>query len=338
MHRPLLVTDDHELLDDVLGIAAELPLDLDVETGPERARGRFASAPIVLIGDAVAPACVRAGLPRRAGVLLLTRGRVADRVRVLAEAVGADHIVPIPDGAGLLLDRLAGLVDAQRGRILAVLGGRGGAGASILAAGLAVTAGGAGLRSLLVDADPLGGGVDLALGWDDAARLRLGDGLPGRGAVGVLSCDRAPAGTGLTSDAMAAALDIGSRARDLVVADLPRRLDDAAVLALRAADRVLLVVPAELRACVAASRVAATVAPHTDALHLVVRHPGPGGLRTRQIAQSLGLPVAGSLRAEPDLPRRIEAGDPPTGSGRGPLASLCRRILDDLGLATGVAA
>ncbi|UWP82955.1 CpaE-like family protein [Dactylosporangium fulvum] len=359
MHRPLLVTDDHELLDDVLNLAAALPLDLDVESGPESARSRYTSAPIVLIGEGSAAACAQARLPHRSDVFLLSHGsgrHGMDRLTLLADAVGADHIVQIPDGAGWLLDRfarLAGPAAEHRGRILAVLGGRGGAGASVLAAGLAVTAGNVGLRSLLVDADPLGGGVDLVLGWEDLAGLRwpglaettgvvdppaMVDALPSRGDVAVLSCDREAPGAGLPSDAMAAALDAGSRGRDLVVADLPRRLDDAAVLALRAADRVLLIVPAELRACVAAARVAATVTPHTDALHLVVRGPAPGRLRTRQIARSLGLPVAGTLRAEADLPRRLERGAPPAGTGRGPLAALCRRILGDLGLATGVAA
>lgn len=355
-HRPLLVTDDLDLLDDVLNLAAGVPLD--VESGPEPARARYPDAPIVLIGDAAAQACARARLPRRRGVVLLTRDHQMDRVTALAEAVGAEQIVRFPDGARWLMDLLATVAQrhavtvAARGRILAVLGGRGGAGASVLAAGLAITAGNVGLRSLLVDADPLGGGADLILGWEDVAGLRwpalaatsgavdppaLVSALPSRGDVAVLSCDRGQPG-GLSQDAMAAALDAGSRGRDLVVADLPRSLDDAAVLALRAADRVLLVVPAELRACVAAARVAATVTPHTDELQVVVRGPAPGRLRTRQIARSLGLPVAGTLRAEPDLPRRLEQGTPPAGNGRGPLAQLCRRIIGDLGLAGGVAA
>ncbi len=74
-------------------------------------------------------------------------------------------------------------------------GGRGGAGASVLAGGLAVTAARRGLRTLLIDADPLGGGVDLVLGWESLDGLRwpslsqasgrvqpaaLVDALPGR--------------------------------------------------------------------------------------------------------------------------------------------------------------
>ncbi|WP_432833919.1 septum site-determining protein Ssd [Dactylosporangium sp. CA-092794] len=358
MHRPLLVTDDPALLQEIVTLAAGLALDLDVVPGPEPARRRYPTAPLVLIGDEVAPACARARLPRRSGVLLVARSHGMARLTALAEAVGAGDVVRFPTGAGYLVGRLlnptapAALATAVRGRIVAVVGGRGGAGATVLAAGLAITAGRIGLRSLLVDADPLGGGVDLVLGWEDVSGLRwpalsatsgavdppaLVNALPSRGAVAVLSCG-GDAQVTLPHEAMATALDAGSRGRDLVVADLPRRLDEAAVLALQAADRVLLVVPAELRACAAAGRVAATLAPHTDAVQVVVRVPAPGRLRARHVARSLGLPVAGTLRAERGLPRRLERGAPPAARGRGPLAALCRRILGDVGLRRGAAA
>ena len=232
--------------------------------------------------------------------------------------------MPLPEGTELLLDRFAAAAEVaeqlatRAGQVVAVLGGRGGAGASVLAAGLAVTAAGSGLRTMLVDADPLGGGVDLAVGWD-AERADLT----------VLSCARAGL-AGLSADALRTALEDGRAHCDLVVADLPRRLDDAAVAALEAADRVFLVVPAELRACAAAARVAEAAALHTEALELVVRAPGPGRLRTREIARALDLPIAGTMRSEPGLSRALERGLPPAGTGRGPLAVLCRRLLDGL--------
>src|SRR5690606_39629001 len=89
--------------------------------------------------------------------------------------------------------------------VVAVLGGRGGAGASVLAAGLAVTAAQAGHRVLLVDGDPLGGGLDLVPGWEDddgvrwpelsdtSGRLAAGaliGALPRRGEPALLSFDR----------------------------------------------------------------------------------------------------------------------------------------------------
>src|SRR5262249_18514431 len=100
----------------------------------------------------------------------------------------------------------------------------------------------------------------------------------------------------------------------------------------RSADIALLVVPAELRACAAAARVAAAASAHTEALHLVVRGPAPRRVRTRGIARGLGPPGAGTPRAGPNPSRGRERGTPPAGSGRGPLASLCRRLIAELGL------
>ncbi len=145
----------------------------------------------------------------------------------------------------------------------------------------------------------------------------------------LLSWDRGDP-VAIPPEAMLAALDAGRRGRDVTVVDLPRRLDEAAVLALRSADRAYLVVPAELRACAAAARVAATAAPHCESLRLVVRQPGPGGLSVRDVAEALRLPVGGELRSEPRLSAALERGEPPAGGGRGPLAALCGRLIEEL--------
>ena len=230
------------------------------------------------------------------------------------------------------------------GRVVAVLGGRGGAGASVLAGGLAVTAARRGLRTLLVDADPLGGGVDLVLGWESLDGLRwpalsqasgevpapaLVEALPGRSDLVILSWDRGEPMT-VPPEAMLAALDAGRRGRDLTIVDLPRRLDESAMLALRAADQVYLVVPAELRACAAAARVAAVAGPHCAALSVVVRQPGPAGLAVKEVIAALRLPYAGTIRSEPRLRTAWERGEPPAASGHGSLATLCGKLLDDV--------
>jgi secretion/DNA translocation related CpaE-like protein len=268
----------------------------------------------------------------------------------------------LPAAESWVIDRLAesgaaGRSGAGPGKVLAVLGGRGGAGASVLAAALAVTGSRLKLRTLLIDADPLGGGLDLLLGWEERDGLRwpqlarasgrvepaaLVAALPGRGDLVVLSCAREDE-AGLTgyeladgepdrlpADAMAAALDAGRRGRDLVVIDLPRQLDPATALALRTADQVLLVVPAELRATAAAARIAASVRTHRSDLALVVRGPSPGRLPATEVARVLGLPLAGSVRSEPRLPAALERGETPTADGRGPLAGLCRRLIREL--------
>jgi secretion/DNA translocation related CpaE-like protein len=346
LSRPLAITADSDLLDELVRLAEAGAVALEVAPDPAAARPRYGSAPLVLVGLDAALACCRAQLPQRPGVLLVGRSDAGQPVPwELAEALGAAQIAMLPTAESWLLERFAQLGDRSgQGRVLAVIGGRGGAGASVLAAGLAVTAVRTGLRTLLVDADPLGGGIDLVLGWEKVKGLRwpalreasgrvnppaLVDALPRQGELVVLSWDRGEL-VGLPTDAMAAAVDAGRRGRDLVVVDLPRSLDDAAALALGAADRALLVVPAELRAAAAAARVAKVAAVHCAALALVVRGPAPGRLRPKAIAQSLGLPLAGTLRPEPSLAGGLERGVIPAGSGRGPLAALCRRLVDDL--------
>lgn len=173
--RPLLVTDDRTLLDDLLDIAARCGADLDVAPDLPAARTRYPQAPLVLVGLGAAQSCGGGGVPRRPGVVLISRDNAADPPWRAAELVGAEHVAILPAAGPWLADRI---IDAVRtgedvdGRIVTVMGGRGGAGASVVAAGLAVTGARAGLRALLVDADPLGGGVDLVLGWESIRGIR----------------------------------------------------------------------------------------------------------------------------------------------------------------------
>jgi secretion/DNA translocation related CpaE-like protein len=355
--RPLMVVDDSELLDELLRLAAVAAVQCDVAPDPASARARFATAPFVLVGVGLAQACARARLPRRPGVVLVSSDASGAPPWELAEILGAEHIAVLPAAEPWLVERFLDMVGDHtsgglpestlpRGRTVAVLGGRGGAGASVFAAALTVTAARQGFRALLVDGDPLGGGVDLVLGWESLAGPRwpalaracadvgpatpIGP-LPSRGDLTVLSWDR-DGGLTVPTEAMAAALDSGGEAHDLVVVDLPRRIDDACGLALGAADRALLLVPAELRACAAAARVAAAASVHTETLAVVVRGPAPGGLKAPEIARALDLPLAGWLRVEPKLAYALERGEPPAGTGKGPLAQLCQRILADLNL------
>ncbi|GIF05292.1 septum site-determining protein Ssd [Actinoplanes siamensis] len=343
--RPLLVTADTELLDDLLRLAAAAGREVDVAPDPAAARPRFLPAPLALIGADQAAACVRARLPRRSRVIVVARGAPGDQLWSVAEPLGADHVAVLPEAEPWLIEQLTGESRSPAvSRTVAVIGGRGGAGASILAAGLAAMAVQARHRTLLIDADPLGGGLDLVLGWERVSGLRwpglagaggrvdppaLLGALPHRGDLVLLSFDRDEL-AGVPAEAMAATLDAARRGRDVIVADLPRQLDDAAVLALQAADRTLLVVPAELRATASAARTLAQVRPHCEQVAAVVRGPAPGGLKPRDIAHTLGVPLAGSLRPEPAMCQALERGTAPTAGGKGPLADLCRRLIDEL--------
>jgi hypothetical protein len=129
---------------------------------------------------------------------------------------------------------------------------------------------------------------------------------------------------------MEAVLEAGRRSCELVVADLPRALDEASRIVLELASLVLLVVPAEVRAAAAATRVATQLAPLCRDLRLVVRGPAPSGLGADEIAGALGLPLVGFLRPEPGLDLALERGEPPARRNRSPLFALCERLVEEL--------
>jgi secretion/DNA translocation related CpaE-like protein len=344
-NRPLLVTADPELLDDVLRLGAAAGVDVDVAHDAVGARSGWSSAALVLVGDDQSMAMGRASMRRRAGVVLVGRGVDGD-IWKRAMGVGAEHVALLPEAEPWLIARMADAVDesAVRGLTISVVGGRGGAGASTLAAALAMTAMRGGRRVMLVDADPYGGGADLLFGGEHAAGLRWSDiagangriggeelraALPHVGELAVLSYDRGDP-LDLRADAMTSVLAAAARVCDLVVADLPRHFDAAADVVLEASDLVLLVVPAEVRAVAAAARIASSVIALADDVRVVVRAPAPGGLNAIDVATALRLPLAGHLKAEPNLGASLERGEAPAGQGRGPLATFCRELLASL--------
>jgi secretion/DNA translocation related CpaE-like protein len=341
--HPLVVTSDAQLLDDLVRLAAAGGSSVHVVADAVAAQAVWASAPLVLVGGDAVASCAQAGFGARAAVVIVTRGVPDTLAWPAVETLRAEQLVVLPSAEAWLVDRFADLAGGRpdRGRVVAVLGGRGGAGASVLATALAVCARRRGLATMLIDADPYGGGIDLVLGWERLAGLRwpelvdtrgrlsppaLVGALPSDGSLAVLSFDRSTV-DGVPPQAMAAALDVGRRGRDLVVLDLPRRFDDASTLALTAADRAYLVVPADVRSCAAARVVASVAATHCPSLALVVRGPARGGIDPTEVALALDLPLVGLMRPDPRVGR---AGDPPAASGRGPLADLCRDLLTDI--------
>ncbi len=344
--RPLAVTADPDLLEDLLRLAATAGTELQVSPDAGAARRAWESAPLVLLGADAAGRCAAAGLRRRPGVVLVGDDLDDASVWETAVRVGAEHVVFLPDAEPWLTERLADAAEGlvREGSLVAVLGGRGGAGATTLACALAVTAARSGRRTLLVDGDPLGGGIDLCFGrehdtglrWPDLGSTRgrlsaaaLAEALPRVQDLSVLSWDRGQA-QAVPTEAVRAVLQAGRRSCELVVVDLPRAVDDAVREVLDAAAVVLLVVPAEVRAAAAASRVAAAVGLLCRDLRVVVRGPGPSGLQAAEVGRALGLPVAGELRAEPGLDRALERGEAPASRGRGPLAALSADLLDEL--------
>ncbi|MFF2553176.1 septum site-determining protein Ssd [Nocardia sp. NPDC058058] len=200
-------------------------------------------------------------------------------------------------------------------------------------------------HTLLVDAAPFGGGIDLLLGLEGVPGLRwpdlviedgrvsasaLHDALPSIGGAAVLSCGRGLSATELAPSAVRAVLDAGRGAGDLVVCDVSAERGPHAEEVLDAADLVVLVVPARLRAIAAAESAAAYLARRNPHVRLLVRGPSPGGLRGREISETLGLPLLAALPPQPGLAERLERGGL-TIKRRGPLRTAADLVLTELG-------
>ena len=338
--RALVGTDDPDLLDDLLRLAAAGGGEVEVATDAAAVRARWTAAPLVLVGADLAGPLAETAPPRRSDVVVVAGAGAGDDVWRRAVGVGADHVVLLPDGERWLVDRLADVHEGPPvdGPVLAVVPGRGGAGASTVAAALALVAGRAGSRTLLVDADPWGGGLDLLLGGEEEAGLRWPDLAGTRGRVAASALDHAlprlhdvavlswgrDGTTTVPAEAVAALVDAGRRGFDRTVVDVGRAADAGGHAALARATVTLLVVPAEVRGVAASARVLSAVRQSTADVRAVVR--GDGGPDPDAVADALGLPLAGVLPHEPGLAAAVDRGEPPAARGRGRLARAAARL------------
>ncbi|BDM73202.1 septum formation initiator [Streptomyces nigrescens] len=337
---PLIITEDERLLDDLLRLCAAAGALPEVAHGLPARKGGWEAAPLVVVGADCAGRLRGAG--RRPGVILAARGTDDQETWRQAVALGAERVLGLPDGERWLVDRIADAVegDGPPALTVGVIGGRGGAGASTLAAALAVTAARTGRRTMLVDGDPLGGGLDVLLGGEKEKGLRwpafaesrgrvacgaLEESLPRLHSLRVLSWDRGIE-VAIPPPAMRAVVSAARRRGGVVVVDLPRRADEATAEALSQVDVGLLLVPTELRAVAAAQRVAAGVQPLLGDLRLVARGTPDRhghGLPPAEIARLMDLPLAGELPWELGLFADLARGLPPGSQARGPLARFC---------------
>jgi secretion/DNA translocation related CpaE-like protein len=333
------LTADPELLDQMLGVAAAAGVAVDVAVEPATCGPQWTEAPLVLLGaDVAAPAVGRLGT--RAGVLVVTRGSASAELSSVAETVGAEDVIGLHEGEADVLERLADATEpAAPVRVIGVVGGRGGAGASTLAAGLALTAAGRG-PSWLIDLDPLGGGADAGLGaelsvgarWSDLQTLTgrlsphaLRTALPEVAGVTVVAAG-GDAISEPTPEAVRAVVASAGRGGGTTVLDLGRHRTAARDVAVAATDELLLVVPAEVRAVIAGRRVVDSLGPVRPGPRVLVRAV-PGALPSEEIARGLGLPLAGELPDEVTVRAAIQAGEPTALLRNTELAALCETII-----------
>jgi hypothetical protein len=96
--------------------------------------------------------------------------------------------------------------------------------------------------------------------------------------------------------------------------------------ALDAADLVILLTPADVRSCAAAAATAQWLGAANPNVGLVVRGPSPGGLRSADVAQIVGVPALAAMRAQPGVATMLENGGLRL-RRRSPLASAARQVL-----------
>lgn len=331
----LVVAGPGETQEAVLAAATAQELVTRTVTGAAELADGWREAGSVFVADDFAAAVAGHALPPRDGVFLvgaddalLTRWSAPLGARVIALPAGRAWLGVVLGGGGPA---------AVRTPVIAVLGGAGGAGASTLAGALACLAAQGMGSAALVDADLVGGGIDLLLGAERAEgwrwpRLSGAEGhvgdlrsyLPVVDGVSLVSMARGPT-VDLSRDPLAAILGSLRRSHDLVVLDPGRSLAGAAREAIRQATRVLLVVPGGVRA-VAAARELVRVLQLEDAE--VVLRRGVQGLGPSAVSETLELPVVAELPDDRRLPLAAERGLSPLRAGRR-YRAVCERLLKD---------
>lgn len=325
--------------DDVDRVAAAAGVAV-VHAGQPPSRQAWTGASAVLLDIAGARRCVDPALPRRRHVVVLSRADLRAAEWQTAIAVGAQRVMTLPDDEGDLVAALSDAAESGRdgertGAVVAVMAGRGGAGASLFATALAQSA----RDALLVDADPWSGGIDLVVGSEEKPGLRWPDlalehgrldfaalrqALPRRDKLNVLSSVRS--GNDIEPGPLAAVIDAGRRGGATVICDLPRRLTRAVEFAADAADLIVLVTTADVRACAATTAVASALGAINPNVGLVVRGPSPAGLRSSDVARIVDVPLIAAMRPQPNLAGMLERGGLRM-SRRSPLATAARHVL-----------
>ncbi|RAV15065.1 AAA family ATPase [Mycolicibacterium sp. GF69] len=334
----LALIADPALRDDVDRVCAAAGVRL-VHASEPSSRKVWTDACAVMLDTSAAARCAERALPRRVRVVLVGRAEPGAADWQAAIAVGAQRVITLPAQDGELMAELAEAAEGQseerRGAVAAVIAGRGGAGASVFATALARVASDA----LLVDADPWSGGIDLVVGGEHESGLRWSDlelrggrlsypalreALPRVHGVSVLSGSRG--GGDVEAAPLGAVIDAGSRGGATVVCDVPRRSTGAAETALGSADLVVLVTSADVRSCAATSVVARWVSTVNPNAGVVVRGPAPGGLRSAEVADIVGLPLLAAMRPQPGIAAVLERGGLRM-SRRSPLARAAGQVL-----------
>lgn len=331
----LVVSQDAALVDEVQRCAAGAGRTVEVPPVAEALR-RWPSARVVLLGDDALGGALAAGPRRRPDVHLLCRGAPLTEHYRVGVGLGVESVTPLDD----LRDWLGDLLQERAatgppGRVVALVPGSGGAGATTTAAGLAQVAGRRGLQVMALDCDPWGPGLDRVVGVDERSGLgwpeivaspgriastSLAQAVPRHDGIGLVVGAAEPPPPSVARDVVEAA----RRGHDLVVVDLPRGQVALAREVLARSDRRLLVAWPSVAGLAAASR---QVVELGAGMEVVARR---GGLGDDAVRSATGAPLLARLPTRRGLDEAIDLGLGPVPSRRGALARALNALLDGL--------
>lgn len=317
-------------------MAAAAGIEPRVVDDPVDALPEWSQAQVVLVGDDLAGDLAAVG-PGRRGDLHVVGLSPPDAVFRAALHLGADSVLDLSVAGDHLVELLTDVGEpAAVGRLIGVVGGAGGVGATTLACALAQAGADHG-PTLLVDTDPLGPGVDRLLGleerpgvrWDElhATTGRLGaralrESVPRGDGPGVLTWS---GGRGsLDPTTLRETLSAARRGHDLVVVDLARHGGPTTIELVGRCDVVLVVTPATLVGVASTTRLVASLGGLDAPAGLVLR---PGGVLADDVAAATGLRVLHELDHQRGLTQAVDLGLGPLTSRRGPLARAVRELL-----------
>jgi secretion/DNA translocation related CpaE-like protein len=342
----LVLSEDAELTEQLHRLAAAAGTDLHVVADPEEARAGWPVASVVLVGPDQLPLLAETAPVRRPAVHVVCLGTAPATVFPDALAVGAESVVELPSAETWLVETLADTTDGgtQQAPVVGVVGGSGGAGATTFATALGQAAATSTHPVTLIDVDPVGAGVERVAGLDDvpgagwatllqsAGRLgsrSLRSSLPYRDGMAVLGWGDGPRSE-LAPVVVREVLSAARRGSSLVVVDLPRHPSVGARELLHRCDMVVVVTLLRLPALAATARVVADLLPGrsrgTPAAMVVTRGPA-SALDPREVAETLGLPLAAAMTDQRRLAEAVELGTGPLPRRRGPLFRAARSTL-----------
>jgi pilus assembly protein CpaE len=272
---------------------------------------------------------------RRARAVLLVAEEMT--VPVLREAIeaGAHGVFAWPEERFELAEAVARArrarseTTATRGRVIAVYGARGGAGATFLVSHLAAAMAGRGERTVVADLDAQFADLTVALGvpHDDGVRtiadlVEVADELTPdhledvlyahpRGFSALLGPVEHGTVTPVPPGLYPGCLALLAGSFDVVLALVPRAIDPLAKAAIRMADEVLLVVTLDLFALFGARRALATLQMNEPPgrCRVVVNRASRSDVTVADVERILGIRPSAVVRVDPAVRRAQDRGE-----------------------------